>query len=38
MSKEVEELFQKMINIPCPVHPPKRENIKFEDLYDFFNW
>ena len=36
MTKEVEELFTKMINIPVPVHPPKRENIKLEDLFNFF--
>ena len=38
MTKEVEELFTKMINIPVPVHPPKRENIKLEDLFNFFDW
>ena len=36
MTKEVEELFNKMINIPVPVHPPRRENIKLEDLFNFF--
>ena len=36
--KEVEELYKKMINIPCPVHPHKRENIKLEDLFNFFDW
>ena len=36
MTKEVEELFTKMINIPVPVHPPRRENIKLEDLFNFF--
>jgi hypothetical protein len=25
-----------MINIPVPVHPPRRENIKLEDLFNFF--
>ena len=34
MHQEVIELFQKMINIPTPVHPPKHENIKLEDLYN----
>ena len=38
MTKEIEELFNKMINLPVPVHPPKRENIKLEDLYNFFDW
>ena len=38
MTKEIEELFNKMINIPVPVHPPKRENIKLEDLFNFFDW
>ena len=38
MTKEVEELFNKMINIPCPVHPPKRENVKLEDLFNYFDW
>ena len=37
MHQEVIELFQKMINIPIPVHPPKHENIKLEDLYNFFD-
>ena len=37
MHKEVIDLFQKMINIPVPVHPPKHENIKLEDLYDFLD-
>ena len=37
MHQEVIELFQKMINIPTPVHPPKHENIKLEDLYNFFD-
>ena len=36
MTKEVEELFNKMINIPVPVHPPRRENIKLEDLFNLF--
>ena len=36
MTKEVEELFNKLINIPVPVHPPRRENIKLEDLFNFF--
>ena len=34
-TKEVEELYKKMINIPCPIHPHKRENIKLEDLFNF---
>ena len=38
MTKEIEQLFNKMINLPVPVHPPKRENIKLEDLYNFFDW
>ena len=38
MTKQIEDLFQKMINIPCPVHPPKRDNVKLEDLFDFYNW
>ena len=33
MLQKVKELYKKMINIPCPVHPSKRENIKLEDLY-----
>ena len=37
MHEEVIELFQKMINIPVPVHPPRYENIKLEDLYKFFD-
>ena len=37
MHEQVIELFQKMINIPVPVHPPKRENLKLEDLYNFFD-
>ena len=37
MHEEVIALFQKMINIPCPVHPPKYENIKLEDLYDLLD-
>ena len=38
MYEEVTELFQKMINIPCPVHPPKYENIKLEDLYNLLDF
>ena len=38
MTKTVEELFNKMINIPVPVHPPKRENVKLEDLFNYFDW
>ena len=38
MYEEVSELFQKMINIPCPVHPPKYENIKLEDLYNLLDF
>ena len=38
MTKEIEELFNKMINIPTPVHPHRRENIKLEDLFNFFDW
>ena len=38
MTKEIEDLFNKMINLPVPVHPPKRENIKLEDLFNFFDW
>ena len=37
MHEEIIELFQKMINIPVPVHPPRYENIKLEDLYNFFD-
>ena len=37
MHKELKELYQKMINIPVPVHPPKYENIKLEDLYNYFD-
>ena len=37
MHQKVIELFQKMINIPVPVHPPKHENLKIEDLYNFFD-
>jgi len=37
MHKELVDLFQKMINLPVPVHPPKYENIKLEDLYNYFD-
>ena len=37
MHEELKELYQKMINIPVPVHPPKYENIKLEDLYNYFD-
>ena len=34
-TKEVENLYKKMINLPCPIHPHQRENIKLEDLFNF---
>ena len=37
MHKELVDLFQKMINLPVPLHPPKYENIKLEDLYNYFD-
>ena len=37
MHKELVDLYQKMINLPVPVHPPKYENIKLEDLYNYFD-
>ena len=37
MHQEVIDLFKKMINIPVPVHPPKHENIKLEDVYVFLD-
>ena len=37
MLQKVRDLYQRMINIPCPVHPARRENIKLEDLYNFFD-
>ena len=37
MLQKVRDLYQRMINIPCPVHPARHENIKLEDLYNFFD-
>ena len=36
--KKVIDLFEKLQNIPVPIHKPKYENIKLQDLYRHNGW